>query len=218
MERGGTKAPDSHLLELSLWARLSLQARTQGLTSGDHAGGVRAWDGAGQSQASPASSVSSGCVTGAKGLSHVSLSLQLCKMGLFAHLFPSPPRVPSVRHGAPGLPVSGWRRWRSPADMARSPPGAAHFPFLGLFFLLCKNGDNDSTSHEGRCEGFHERIHFKQPAPSAALGDPGGSDPLPLSPSAGSSETKISPRAPPCGGRGNATQRSRQGGVWVYGR
>lgn len=123
-----------------------------------------------------------------------------------------------MRHGASGLPVSGWRRSRSPADMARSPPGAAHFPFLGLFFLLCKNGDNDSTSHEGRCEGFHERIHFKQPAPSAALGDPGGSDPLPLSPSAGSSETKISPRAPPCGGRGNATQRSRQGlclGLWA---
>lgn len=148
----------------------------------------------------------------------MSLSLQRCKMGLFAHLFPRPPRVPSVRHGASGLPVSGWRRSSSPADLARSPPGAAHFPFLGLFFLLCKNGDNDSTSHEGRCEGFHERIHFKQPAPSAALGDPGGSDPLPLSPSAGSSETKISPRAPPCGGRGNATQRSRQGlclGLWA---
>lgn len=114
---------------------------------------------------------------------------------------------------------AGWDcSFPQPSDM----PRMHALSLSGLCFLSYKTGNNDGTSDEDRCEGGIGRAWLGSSAPGS-LGreeepDGGGvgwggmgalegrplGHPLPRGPS----ETKGSPRAPPCGGGRDATQRS----------
>lgn len=198
------KTSDPHLLELSLSGPGSA-GQTRGLMAGGHSG-----QGGGRhgmipgSQASPASSVPLGCVTGAKGLCHISLSLQLYRMGLFAH----PRPTQSALFEAQGL-------W-APSGVVEPRHGEVPtscgplFPSWASFSFFSKTWDHVSTlpTREGVRNFMKESTKSSQ---HPAMGNPEVLTTL-LPPSTlGSSETKTGPRAPPCGDWGYHPEKPQPG-------